>query len=184
MYTGETLASTVADLRKAGINIQQVVVGIQICQNDLAVEGVQTAAAVRYELDRQRPLSEQIDLGDPRDYLIGLSGLVILLDSQDGKHSLGRAPYILPFVKPSDRASFPPDSDWSLSMTILELSRDFYDELSAKLGKDILLAHCDPEFVTFIGYQLGTGPDEKMVDLIDHIRANASPVADRLFDGQ
>lgn len=181
MYTGETLASTVADLQIAGINVKQVVVGIQICQNDLAVDGVQIAAAVRYALDRQRALSEQIDLGDPRDYLIGLSGLVILMDGKDGKPSLGRAPYVLPFVKPSDRASFPADSDWSVSMTILGLSRDFYRDLSIQLDQDIRVAHCDPEFASFVGHHLGTKPDEKVTDLIDYVMANAQMITDRIF---
>jgi hypothetical protein len=181
MYTGETLASTAADLRTAGINVKQVVVGIQICQSDLAINGVQTASAVRYILDRQRALSEQIDLGDPRDYLIGLSGLVILMDSTGSEPTLGRAPYILPFVRPSDRASFPADSDWSLSMTILELSRDFYGNLSGQTGEDIRVAHCDPEFASFVEHQLGTTFDEKMVDLIDHIMADARIIADRIF---
>jgi len=181
MYTGETLASTVADLLNAGINVRQVVVGIQICQTDLAIDDVQTAAAVRYALNRQRALSEQIDLGDPRDYLIGLSGLVILLDSTRGKPSLGRAPYILPFVRPSDRASFPPDSDWSLSMAILELSRNFYHDLSSQLGEDIRVAHCDPEFAFLVEHQLGTKPDEKMVDLIESITAGARTIAARIF---
>jgi hypothetical protein len=184
MYTGDTLAATIQDLRAADINVRQVVVGIQICQSDLKIDGVQTAAAVRYLLDGQRALSDQIDLGDPRDYLIGLSGLVILLGSSESEPSLGRAPYVLPFVRPSDRASLPVDSDWPLSRTVLQLSQDFYRSISDQVGEDIRVAHCDPEFVSFAKYQLGTNPDEKMVNFIDQVMTEAHSIADRLFGVQ
>lgn len=181
VYTGETLATTVADLLAAGINVRQVVVGVQICQDALAVDGIQTAAAVRYELDRERPLETQIDLGDPRDYLIGLSGLVILLEDDPEAPVLGRAPYVLPFVKPSDRASFPPESDWQLSLTALQLSQQFYGRLTGSLGTEIRIAHCDPEFATLVARQLDTGPDEPMIGFIDHVLENAHQMAERFF---
>jgi hypothetical protein len=181
MYTGETLATTVADLLSAGINVRQVAVGVQICQNAPTVDGVETAAAVRYELDRDRPLEAQIDLGDPRDYLIGLSGLVILLADNGEDPVLGRAPYILPFVKPSDRASFPAESDWQLSITALQLSQRFYGQLMNSLGKEICIAHCDPEFATFVAHELGTGRDETMVGFIGYVLEHANQIAERFF---
>ncbi len=181
MYTGETLTSTVADLRSAGINVQQVVVGIQICQSDLAIDGVVTTAAVRYALDNKRPLSDQIDLGDPRDYLIGLSGLVILLESHGDQPLLGRVPYVLPFVRPSDRASFPSQSDWELSLTVLRLSQEFYQRLSSRIGEVIRVRHCDPEFVRFTAYHLETDPDEPMVNFVAHLVESADAIAGRFF---
>jgi len=185
MYTGETLASTVAELRASGINVKQVVVGIKICQTDLAIPGVDTAAAVRYKLDTERPLSEQIDLGDPRDYLIGLSGLVILLEKESAEGPiLGRAPYLLPFVKPSDRASFPSDFDWELSLAVLKLSQDFYQRLSRDLGLTIRIKHCDPHFALMAAHELGVTEEDAMTDFIENILSDAPRLATHLMRGR
>jgi hypothetical protein len=181
MYTGETLAATVSRLRAARIDVRQVVVGVRICQTDLPLADVATSAAVRYRLDASRPISDQIDLGDPRDYLVGLSGLVIVMDEAAGRPALGRAPYVLPFVRPSDRASFPAESDWTLSRSILRASAEFYDRLSARLGQSIRVRHADPEFAALANTYLGTEPDQPMTDFIDEVLANAETIADRFF---
>jgi hypothetical protein len=180
-YTGETLIATAGQLRAAGIDVRQLVVGIRIAQGELAFDGAAISAAVRYELDPARPVGEQIDLGDPRDYLIGLSGLVILMGMDGDRPVLGRAPYLLPFVQPSERASLPAESDWELSRTVLALAGEFYSALGSRLGRPVLLRHCDPEFAAFVRHYLGMQPDIAMTDLISQVLADAESIAAMFF---
>ncbi len=180
-YTGETLIGTARQLRAAGIDVRQLVVGIRICQEELAVEGAAISAAVRYELDPGRPVGEQIDLGDPRDYLIGLSGLVILMGMDGDRPVLGRAPYLLPFVQPSERASLPAESDWELSRTVLRLAGEFYAGVGSRVGRPVLLRHCDPEFAAFVRHYLGMEPDIPMTDLVSQVLAGAESIAEMFF---
>lgn len=183
-YTGETLIATAARLRAAGVNVRQLVVGIRIAQHELAFNGAAISTAVRYELDPARPVGEQIDLGDPRDYLIGLSGLVILMGMDGDLPVLGRAPYLLPFVQPSERASLPAESDWGLSRTVLRLAGEFYAGLGSRLGQRVLLRQCDPEFAAFVGRYLGAEPDIPMTDLIGQVLADAESIAAMFFGGR
>jgi hypothetical protein len=188
VYTGETLIATAGQLRAAGIDVRQLVVGIRICQNELAFDGAEIGAAVQYELDPARPVGDQIDLGDPRDFLIGLSGLVIVMGEAGplghddrGWPRLGRAPYVLPFVQPSERASLPAESDWELSRTVLALAAGFYARLSDRLGEPVLLRHCDPEFAAFARHYLGTDPGEPMTGLIGRVLEDAQSIAAMFF---
>ena len=183
-YTGETLIATAGQLRAAGIDVRQLVVGIRIRQGDLAFEGATIDAAVRYELDPARSVGDQIDLGDPRDYLIGLSGLVIVMGTEGGRTVLGRAPYVLPFVQPSERASLPPESDWDLSRAVLRLSAEFYARLQDQIGQPVRLRHCDPEFAAFARHYLGADPDIPMTDLVVDVLENAESIAVRFFGGR
>ncbi len=181
MYTGETLIATAGHLREAGVDVRQLVVGIRICQQDLAFGGTAIGAAVRYQLDPARPVGEQIDLGDPRDYLIGLSGLVILM-GESPQPRLGRAPYVLPFVQPSERASFPAESDWALSRAVLQLAAGFYERLSERLGRQVLLGHCDPEFAALARQYLRADPAQPMADFVAGVLADAEAIAARFFE--
>jgi hypothetical protein len=153
-YTGDTLRAWVATLRAHHVEVVQVVLGIRICA-DLEIAGCRIDTAVLYDIaPGPRPFAEPIDLGDPRDYLLGASGLVVVLDGpepgQPGQVELGRAPYLQPFLPTSARASTPAESDEEVARYLLEEARDFYAALSDWVGVPVGLEACDPYFAATI----------------------------------
>ena len=86
---------------------------------------------------------DKLDVGDLRDFIVGLSGLVVALP----EGGLGRAPYVLPFVSPVERASILPENERTFSLEVLELSLKFYEQLEQELGSDILVRNLDPHFM-------------------------------------
>jgi nicotinic acid mononucleotide adenylyltransferase len=70
------------------------------------------------------PPHDRQELADSRDFLLGSAegGLVVVLP--DG--TLGRAPYILPWVDPGARASIPGDRIHAFSAEVWRLNADFF----------------------------------------------------------
>lgn len=140
-FSGETLLTMLGTYLGGLVeNVVGVVVGTKVgpLEPDFAV-----LPAVRYVCEGGRDPLEKIDLGDPRDYVVGASGLVCRLRSGH----LGRLPYVLPFVSPAARASIPKAAEAELSTAAFDLSRRFYDELGALTGGTVTLAAADPAFV-------------------------------------
>lgn len=88
------------------------------------------------EVSRDSPL----DVSDCRDFLAGAfeGGLVCQLPGG----ALIRAPYALPYVFPSDRASVPLSGDKAFSLGVWQLSEAFFK----KVVNPILLEEADPGF--------------------------------------
>jgi hypothetical protein len=160
-FSGETLRTMLGTyLGALADNVIGVVVGTKVglLEPDFAV-----LPAVRYVCEDDRDPLEKIDLGDPRDYVVGASGLVCRLSS--GR--LGRLPYILPFVSPAARASIPKTAERELSAAAFELSRRFYEELGAIAGGTIALAAADPAFAYACKELLDLDSRMPIVDALD-----------------
>jgi hypothetical protein len=160
-FTGDTLTTTLGTLLGDLLeNVVGVVAGTKV---GLLEPSIPVLPAVRYRCEDGRDPLTKLDLGDPRDYLIGASGLVCLLAS--GR--LGRLPYVLPFVSPAARASIPAHAEGEFSRAALQLSREFYDELEKVIGRVVRLDATDPAFVSACNELLGLQADTPMGDVLD-----------------
>lgn len=167
IYTGETIASTLRRyLGQAYDRITELVAGTRIAGEMLDHEHYAVSAAIVYSLPDGSPAIEKLDLGDPRDYLIGASGLVSILPNGD----LGRLPYILPFVSPSARATIPGEAEAEFSFAALNLGASFYAKLSDVACMHIVLEHTDPVFRRGMEVLLRCSPDDPMLDVVERIR--------------
>jgi hypothetical protein len=163
-YTGETIEKTLSNrLGSLADDISDVVVGTKVGLH--RPPSFPVHPAVRYVREHDLDPLEKVDLGDPRDYIIGASGLVCRLPSGE----LGRLPYVLPFVSPAARASIPSAAESSFSAEVFELSRAFYTDLSSIAGAPVTLAAADPYFVHACGELHGMGPDTSMVDVLSKV---------------
>jgi hypothetical protein len=160
IFTGETISTVVSSyLGDVAESIIAVVAGTKI---GTANTSYPVHAAVEYRCDDDVDPTSKVDLGDPRDYVVGTSGLVCRLPSG----ALGRLPYVLPFVSPAARATVPIQAELSLSRRVIALSHEFYGELSRALARPVTLRVCDPAFAVACGELLGLGPATPMVDVL------------------
>lgn len=160
-FTGDTIA-TMLGSHLGGLfeHVAGVVAGTKV---GLLEPSFPVLPAVRYRCEDDSDPLKKVDLGDPRDYLIGASGLVCRLPSG----LLGRLPYVLPFVSPAQRASIPAAAEQEFSTAAIALTREFYRELAGIVGHEIALAAADPAFVVACGELLDLAPDTPMADVLD-----------------
>jgi hypothetical protein len=163
-FTGDTLLTTLGQhLGELGRNVAGVVAGTKVGPREPAFP---VLPAVRYVRRDGGDTLQKVDLGDPRDFVVGASGLVCRLASG----SVGRLPYVLPFVSPHARATIPVEAEDEFSAAARELSRTFYDELSAAAGRAVRLDATDPAFATaseeLFGVS-GSTPMDELLDLLD-----------------
>jgi len=160
-FTGATLTTMLGQhLGDLLLQVRAVVAGTKVgpAEPDFPV-----IPAVRYVCADDTDPLEKVDLGDPRDYLVGASGLVCRLAS--GK--LGRLPYVLPFVSPAARASIPVVAEGVFSAKALEVSGDFYRELSDIVGQPVMMDAADPAFALACEELLGVPQDCGIAEALD-----------------
>jgi hypothetical protein len=172
-YTGDTLVTTLG--KHLGESLAERIAGVVAgTKVGLREPSFPVYAAVRYQREGGLDPLEKVDLGDPRDYVIGASGLVCRVAS--GR--LGRLPYVLPFVSPAARANIPAVAEASFSAEALELSRAFYADLSAIVGAPVTLELADPAFAIACEELLGISPGASMADVLSEVeRAGPSLAA-------
>lgn len=137
VYTGGTLRAV---LKLLDVPVLHVLPQIQTGNPDtIRALGLAIDPVVTYQVEDRGKL----DIGDVRDFLVGSSGLVVKLPN--GNH--GRAPYILPFVSPSARASIHEDAQREFSINVLHANLDFYRAIEDTLGVPIRLRHLDQPFL-------------------------------------
>lgn len=159
IFTGGSVAASLTELKKSGVNVQKAVTGIQVDEPTSVLKmGVSVEAVVTYETADGAKILDKVDLGDPRDYLLGASGLVIKLPS--GK--FGRAPYILPFVSSAARAGIPTEMEKEFAQKVLQANLEFYIGAGERIGKPILLKSMDPNFVIYMVEMYGFNPNTSM----------------------
>ncbi len=110
------------------------------------------------------PNDNFLDLGDSRDFLVGAweGGLVSKLPNGE----ICRAPYLYPYVRPSQRLSLPISQDIPFSLAIWEQNKTFF----ASLPAEIKVEDCPRPFQALATY-LGFKPDTKLSDFCDwHIQ--------------
>ena len=164
IYTGETLSQTMRTyLGPVHSRITTIVAGTRIGGVGLDGQPYETRAAIVYRTPQGTSAIDKIDLGDPRDYLIGASGLVVRLPDDRG---LGRLPYLLPFVSTAARASIPTASEIEFAREALALGGRFYAALEGIAGRPVVLGDCDPHFVAAIEATMGLDATTSIHDLI------------------
>lgn len=162
IFTGGSVAASLTELKNSGVNVQKAVTGIQVDEPTSVLKmGIPVEAVVTYETSDDAKILDKVDLGDPRDYLLGASGLVIKLPS--GK--FGRAPYILPFVSSSARAGVPAEMEKEFAMKVLQANLEFYIGAGERIGKPIQLKSMDPNFVLYMSEMYGFNPNTSMETL-------------------
>lgn len=90
-------------------------------------------------LGEQRPVERFIstithstdDLVDSRDFLLGADDAGLVIELPDG--TIGRAPYVLPYVDPSVRASIPGKDALDFSLKVWEINAQLFAETQLKL---------------------------------------------------
>jgi hypothetical protein len=87
------------------------------------VEGIPLVAAVEY---RVADLAD-VNLADPRNFLLGVAGLVVRLPDR----TWGRAPYCLPFVNAAARIGVPTRSEQAFATAVLAANARFYARVEA-----------------------------------------------------
>jgi hypothetical protein len=162
LFSGLTLETSVRKMSSHGVNVTKVIPGIQVGESGVfKKQGIIVDPVVKYSLEGEGEIFEKVDLGDGRDFLPGMDGLVVLLP--DG--SYGRAPYVLPSVSTATRAGILPDREQEFSINVLSLSYKFYSNIEDELGVPIRLKDVHPAAIAYYQY-LGYDPDTSMKDII------------------
>ncbi len=139
--TGETVAAVVHLLAAAGRRVRRIVPGIRLDGTaHPAVPGAAVDPVLEYRTAGAPPGARAVELADPRNFLLGLSGLVVLLP--DG--TWGRAPYWLPFVRTSARAGIPAGGDEEFALRVLEANVRFFERADRLAGRPVLVADLHP----------------------------------------
>lgn len=170
MYTGGTVLGIIKQLKSAGVKVTEVIPQLQTGDPaEVIAHEVEVTPVVKYTVQDR----EQLDLGDLRDFIVGISGLVVKLPS-GGR---GRAPYILPWVSPTARASIPTELERDFSFRILKVNLEFYREVERKIGKPITIRDLDRNFGLMMQELYGFDLDASMTKVIEWAIGNASRVS-------
>lgn len=176
VFSGSSIKGLSAQMAQAGAHMHQVVPGIQVGDPAALDEAnINCTPIIKYVSGGERPLDGRIDLGDPRDFLLGADGLVV----DYGAGHIGRAPYILPFVSPAARLGIPKSDEVAFSQAVLELNIAFYTALQRDHGHTVTLADCDATFQqTMQQYGIGDGPHTSLLDIAQHCLHNLHSLQD------
>lgn len=100
------------------------------------------------------------DVVDLRDFIIGTtnSGLVVKLPN--GIYT--RAPYVMPYVNLTTRASIPPSRERDFSIAVWQMNKQFYQ----KYDKNFKLKNADSNFITLMNY-IGFNSEDTMVEICE-----------------
>ena len=147
IFSGGSVIASLNSLLTNGVHIEKVIPGIQIGKpKKLFDMGLAVNPVVEYQTTDGTDIFSKLDLGDPRDYLLGASGLVIKLPSGE----FGRAPYILPFVSTTARAGIPAEIEKEFALLVLQANFEFFNAVQDAVGKPMLLKHMDYNFQVYM----------------------------------
>jgi hypothetical protein len=162
-YSGESIIASLNKLENQGLNIYKIVPGIQVGKpSKLSELGLTIDPSVEYSSGDNTNIFDKVDLGDPRDYLLGASGLVVKLPSGE----FGRVPYLFPFVSTAARASMPQELEGEFALKALIANLEFFKRVEAKIGKPILLKHMDQYFVNYMNAMFGFDQNTPMEQVV------------------
>lgn len=161
IFSGGSVIASLTQLIEQGIQIEKIIPGIQVGDPEKVHQmGIKIDPVVQYKTADGANIFDKVDLGDPRDYLLGASGLVVKLPNGE----YGRAPYILPFVSTAARAGIPKEIEKQFAEKVLELSLKFFTGAQEKLGFPLLLKYMDKDFTnlmhTMYGFDINTPMDQ------------------------
>jgi NAD+ synthetase len=116
-------------------------------------------------LDHHDDENEMVDL---RDFLMGAHQGGLVVSSGDGH--LARAPYVLPYVSPRQRASIPLSKELTFSIAIWEANVAFFEQIST-----LPISSLDPATMALlhsIGFEETTSALEAAKWHLNHLREN------------
>lgn len=152
IFSGGSVIASLNALLESGVVINKVVPGIQIGKpKKISDMRLPVDPVVEYQTTDGVDIFSKLDLGDPRDYLMGASGLVIKLPNGE----FGRAPYILPFVSTTTRAGIPIEIEKEFALKTLQANFEFFNTIQDKTGKPVLLKHMDHNFLVYMHQMYG-----------------------------
>ncbi len=165
MFSGGTARFILGELKAKGIAVLEFVPGLQV-SDVTEINGVPVHPIERFEH------STVLDIIDPRDFLFGTreSGLVT-----NDNGLLYRAPYILPWVDLTARASIPADQAVRVSQAVIMLNRRFYEQLGSLEGAEVLLSRTDAAFKTFVAHCTEFSDNGTMIDFCDYALSSTAP---------
>ncbi|MBI4818877.1 MAG: NAD(+) synthase [Deltaproteobacteria bacterium] len=119
-------------------------------------------------LARLKDQEGRADLVDLRDFLVGgrESGLVVALDRTE----TARAPYLLPYVRLSERLSLPASIDLSLSRRIWELNAALYRRIEPR----VTLGEASVAF-QLLARRIGFAPDSTLLEICEFHTTRLGP---------
>jgi hypothetical protein len=163
IFSGGSVIASINSLLECGVTIDKVIPGIQVGKPEkLAVMGVKVDPVVAYEASDRKDIFDKVDLGDPRDYLLGASGLVVCLPNGE----YGRSPYVLPFVSATARASIPQEAEKEFSLKVLQANFDFFYNVEKRIGKPIVLSQMNPDFMVMMNVMFGFDKNATMGQVV------------------
>lgn len=169
IFSGGSVIASLNALLESGVTIGKVIPGIQIGKpKKLSEMGLSVDPVIEYQTTDGVDIFSKLDLGDPRDYLLGASGLVIKLPNGE----FGRAPYILPFVSTTARAGIPAEIEKEFALQVLQANFDFFNTIQEKTGKPVLLKHMDHNFQVYLHQIYGVDPNAEMGQITTWIMEN------------
>lgn len=163
VFSGGSVIASLSELISNGVIVQKLIPGIQIGKpSKLSEMGITIDPVVTYETIDGADIFDKVDLGDPRDYLLGASGLVTKLPSGN----YGRVPYILPFVSTAARAGIPQEKEKEFAEKVLQVNLEFFRNVKECIGKSILLKNMDPNFVVLMNEMFGFDSNAPMEQVV------------------
>ncbi len=122
--------------------------------------------------------AERVDLGDPRDFLLGIpgGGLAILLPSG----TLGRLPYLLPCNSPNKRSCIHRTEEANFSIKMLKASLEFYQTVTVESGIELKLKNGDPHFRNAVHELFGFNHETKITEVIKFFINNFDSLVERI----
>lgn len=159
IFSGGSLITSLNKLLSQGVNVRKVVPGIQVGKpKKLFDMEIEVDPVVEYKTTDGTDIFEKVDLGDPRDYLLGASGLVVKLTAD----KLGRVPYIQPFVSTAARAGIPAEIEKDFALKVLQANFEFFQNIQEKSGSVLQLKHMEKSFMVTMQEMYGIDPNTKM----------------------
>lgn len=163
IFSGGSVIASLNALLASGVDIKKVIPGIQIGKpKKLSDMGLSVDPVIEYQTTDGTDIFNKLDLGDPRDYLLGASGLVIKLPNGE----YGRAPYILPFVSTTARAGIPTEIEKDFALKVLQANYEFFNTVQDKIGIPLLLKHMDHSFLVLMHQMYGVDPNTEMSQIV------------------
>lgn len=159
MFTGGTAKHVIELMQDKGFSILKFIPGLQ-------VSAIKEISGVPIEPLEQFDSSEVLDVVDPRDFLFGLKDAGLTINDNG---FLYRAPYIIPWVDVSARASIPTGVAEAFSRDMTELNHWFYGVLEAITRSPILVSHTDPAFQSFVSHETDYPLEQSMKGFCEYM---------------
>lgn len=158
-FSCRSIERTVCALQNAGIAVSHIVTQSQVADSPwLDAKGIPVLASCRFvhsDPSETRAVLESLDLVEGRYFLLGANGGVVKLR---GGH-YGRAPYLVPFVNSTEKASIPTSEEGAFSRDVLKLNGEFFEAVKDRLGVTLRVRDSHPDVARLLeehGYSANT----------------------------